>query len=373
MSQHRISVCPVVPGRNDATSWYRGLGPLFTLNSQVDWLDIIFMRDFDWTAMKLVDVMFLQRAASADELQIAKLCRTHGKMLWVDYDDDLTAVPMENVTCYGMYMNEAVQTSIRSIIRLANVVSVTTPYLRDRLANEAGVDPAKFIIIPNAIDDALPDAGHGQPRKQDEKKPRLLFWRGSPTHQRDLLEEAEALNSLSELVAGKPAEEWRMSFMGYSPWHVAEYWDKRRKEAPVGKDAPKLNSPVMYTNTGIAEYMQIIKQERIRVMLFPLCDNHLNRAKSNNAWIEACYAGALTVAPDWEEWRKPGVITYGPNGKAKTFREAAEMAFHMTDAEAQREAYRGWKHVYDNLRLSRVNRLRADLLKSLQDGGRYRI
>jgi len=374
MSQHRISVCPVVPGRNDATSWYRGLGPLFTLNSQVDWLDIVFMRDFDWTAMKLIDVLFMQRPASTDEQTIAKLARQHGRALWVDYDDDLTAVPMENFSCYGLYMNDAVQGAIRNIIRLASVVSVTTPYLRDRLANEAGVDPRKFIVIPNAIDDTLPDANARTVRVQDEKKPRLLFWRGSVTHHRDLFEEHAALIAASERLADKP--DWKMAFMGYSPWHIAEHWNKRRVEhVPASADAPKLNGPIMYKDTGIAEFYQVIKQERIRAFLFPLHDNHLNRAKSNNAWIEAAYAGAVTIAPNWPEWQKPGVITYGPGPTAHwpTFQKAVGEVMEVTDQQASAWAYAGWAYVYDHLRLSRVNKLRADLLKNLQDGGRFRL
>lgn len=386
MSQHRIRVCPVVPARNDATSFYRGMGPLFSLQGQVDWLDIVFMQHYDWSAMKLLDVMFMHRPATQEEAKLALMARQNGKALWVDYDDDLTAIPMENLSCYSVYMTASVQKSIRDIIRIANVVSVSTPQLKLRLAQQAQVDPAKIVIIPNAIDD-ITLSGAAEKRLPDldsqrASKPRLMFWRGTMTHHRDLLDQDEALQTIGEAIAGQPKTEWQMAFMGYSPWNVAEYWDARCRKIAEASDKLKakeailsLNKPVFYEASDVVSYFQTLREQRIRVMMVPLTDNLLNRSKSNNAWIEACYAGALTVAPDWPEWRRPGVINYStsPDDRGKTFIAALTQAYRMSDADAAREAAKGWACVHDSLRLSRVNRQRAQILQRLADVERYRI
>ena len=57
----------------------------------------------------------------------------------------------------------------------------------------------------------------------------------------------------------------------------------------------------------------------------PLKDNLFNHAKSNLAWIEATCAGAMTLAPDWPEWRRPGVSNYeSPLNFKKLLRERLE-------------------------------------------------
>ena len=74
--------------------------------------------------------------------------------------------------------------------------------------------------------------------------------------------------------------------------------------------------------------------------VFPLVDTPFNRAKSNIAYLEAIMCGAIIVAPDWQEWRHPGVINYTDDFKEK-------VGYMVTMEEGER--VKTWQAGYENI------------------------
>ena len=101
-----------------------------------------------------------------------------------------------------------------------------------------------------------------------------------------------------------------------------------------------------------------------KVFLFPLVDCFFNRAKSNICMIEALHAGALCVAPDLPEWRKPGVITYEP-GNSLSFLESAIEASEMTEPQFSSEVDLAFNEMRKSYDIEAVNQIRIAILSSM--------
>jgi len=103
------------------------------------------------------------------------------------------------------------------------------------------------------------------------------------------------------------------------------------------------------------------------VSVVPLEDTAFNRAKSNLAWIEATCAGALTLAPMWPDWLKPGVFTYdGLKGGLKPFDSALRVILSkFEDAEFQARVQASRDYIRENLLLDTVNARRWEIVNRL--------
>ena len=97
--------------------------------------------------------------------------------------------------------------------------------------------------------------------------------------------------------------------------------------------------------------------------MVPLADHPFNRSKSNIAYLEAIYSGAICVAPDWDEWRHPGVLTY--TGK-ESFQAQLQRAITMPADELDAEWRRGRDYVETALTIDVVNNVRSAVLDRLE-------
>ena len=91
----------------------------------------------------------------------------------------------------------------------------------------------------------------------------------------------------------------------------------------------------------------------------PLHDNPFNRAKSNIAWIEGSYAGAVCVVPAW--WNVPGALSYtdGPS-----YYEAIKSVI-KGEVDKKKLNAEAWEFIMDTLPLSKVNVERLQIINSL--------
>jgi hypothetical protein len=96
-------------------------------------------------------------------------------------------------------------------------------------------------------------------------------------------------------------------------------------------------------------------------MQVPLADSIFNRCKSNIAWIEGSFAGAVCLVPDWEEWQMPGTVRYSNPA------EYGEKMKLLLNNNFNYRKYNdlSWEYIMDNLTLSRVNGQRIEILKGL--------
>ena len=65
------------------------------------------------------------------------------------------------------------------------------------------------------------------------------------------------------------------------------------------------------------DYMVSLRNNSPALIVKPLIDIPHNRAKSNCTWLEATYAGAACLAPDWEEWQEDGIEHYSDPADCK--------------------------------------------------------
>lgn len=331
MTQKKIRVYGKIPNTIDGTSFYRAMGVFPDLIDKLPHMEFIVNPQLiDWAMLGFADLMFLQRPYMDDHLQIVEMCRSNCVPVWVDYDDDLFRVPMSNPT-FKQYSDKKIQENVAKIIAKADVVTVTTKFLKDHLS-PLNKD---IRIIPNALNDRKLNR---RPALEPYTK-KLINWRGSPTHQRDI---AGVTTEIARLAHEHP--DWTWNFIGESFWGLIEQMPKR--------------NCVVTPPVDLTEYFHLIGTLQPAIQIVPLAENDFNRSKSNIGWIEGCYSGAVTVAPDWEEWKWPGIVNY--KSRQEFYQKMKNL---MTQPERLKPiALKGWKAIEENFLLSKINEKRVDLI-----------
>lgn len=323
-----MKILVVCPNPNDATSYYRAAGPLLELTRTHD-VELLFDEAGEWPTLRMVDVAFFQRPHVGTHLELLKKCKDHKIPVWTDYDDLLTAVPDSNPT-HKHFWNPEFQKVIWAFIEHSDIITAPTELLANILKDSGA---KKTQVIPNAWDDIM------YPTKQNSLQHSFVAWRGSQTHDEDLHGVLKELKQLD--LELKP--QWAL--------FGDPYWLAKRQ----------LTEPVLLPWKDLKHYFTMLERIRAKVQIVPLASHAFNHCKSNIAWIEASRVGSVTVAPDWAEWRRPGILNYR---SGEQFVELVKKAY--TDFEFMREQNRlSWEYIEANLRLSKVNQMRYDLLEGL--------
>jgi len=332
-----VAIGVVCGSPTDSTSLYRGWGPFGALRKWASDIELLELESISWFSLKRVDVLFLQRPFKPEHVQMAKTVVLNKKPLWLDYDDDLTCVPVSN-PAYRLYGNAGVQEAIKQMLNMASIITVSTEALKKKYAT---LTPRPIVVIPNAFDD------HLLPMRENtlENVGGQVFWRGSPTHMDDLYDVKEQFEEIFNAVTG-----WSFVFLGFCPGFMIDIIEKSGNKL---EHEPACDPMV---------YFYKLKTSKPRIMLVPLKDCEFNRSKSNCAWLETAWAGGITVAPNWSEWKMPGVINYD---SAKDFGKVVLDAMKLTDDQVIEKSNNSWKHVMSNYRLSIVNRKRKEVIQGL--------
>ncbi len=347
------NVFVMCPNPTDATSLYRGLGPLQALRRRMGGeINLIVAPEINWATLKGSDALFLQRPALDHHLTIVNMAVASRKPVWVDFDDDLFRVPRSNAAAR---IYDKLHSNMVAIVAKADVVTVSTEALAETLRailarvaegkqTETGIktDPAKVVVVPNAFDDEILDLPAEYPRPNS-----LVTWRGSATHDKDL---ALVTDQIAAVIGANLS--WTYQFVGEPFWWTMERLDLIPGLKPQSITHVEPLDPIAYFG--------FLKAVKPALFIVPLEDIPFNCAKSNIAWIEATYAGAVAIAPDWPEWRKPGVINYKtPEDFGRLFNQALKGG--VFDLRARWTESRD--HIKENLLLSTVNRTRETALR----------
>lgn len=325
-----LALCPVP---NDGTSWYRGIGPLSRMkrNGDIDFMEAGEGHEIDWDTLLHFDVLFLQRPFNSFHKQTAIDAITMGLKIWVDFDDLLINIPVENPV-HKLYIDSKAEDNIRKILSSPDIlVTCSTSYLASQYQPMCA---SKIEVINNALDFDL--LGKCSPYKGSGS---TVTWRGGDSHMRDML---EYKTEIADVMRGNMDTVYE--FMGYNPWFITE------------GSSNALHSE----GVRLMSYFQSL-QGRIRKAFYVcLSDSHFNRSKSNIAWLEATWAGAATIAPNWEEWNKPGVITYSNKYEFKNSLDyISKNDFLYLSWEQSRN------YIEQNCSLIKANEKRIKLLKNL--------
>ena len=329
-----MKILIVTPVTTDSCSFYRsgGIAPDLREKLNRNFPTDIYVTSWDkekfvWQNLIEYNLIMFQRPYTDMSLQMGLYVKNLGIPLWVDFDDYLLDIPLGNPAYETI---GKVRENIKKITAIADVVSVTTDLLRDQLQPYQ----KNIHVIPNAFNDYI-----FKKRKNQEERQKMILWRGGDSHLPDLMMFAEPIMRVM-----KNYSDWNFTFMGLLPWFMD--YQANMFHMPA-------QDPIFYFNT--------ITTIGSPVFHVPLIDNLFNRCKSNIAFIEAAYSGSACIAPDWDEWKRPGVLNYTDEIGYYAWLENVIKG----EVDIRQEADLAWEYVTDQLMLSKVNELRVDLVKSL--------
>lgn len=302
MAYKRVLV--ISPYFRDPNSLWRCMGPWNYLDKHYrDELQIHPHLRSDgcaWDDIDRFDLIFLHRPCRPDDLTVMKLAKVRRIPVWIDYDDWLFGLPAWNPH-QKFYSSVQTQTIMAHCIATADCVSVTTDALYQLFKT---INP-NTVIVPNAYNVKMEEHYRRAPLPP---RNHTIFWRGSDTHDADLLSIKEGLQNL-------PAP---IGFLGRPSWLVLSGMKEGSFSLLQSQDPTLFN-----------RYVYDLKPKAVVV---PLVDCFFNRCKSNIAYIEALHAGAICVAPEMPEWRREGVVTYKPHD-SQDFLKAVTQVMDLSQEE----------------------------------------
>jgi hypothetical protein len=326
------------PTKHDSTSFYRSWGVLHNLNRlmgrNLQLIDFSQQRGWTWADLGEIDILFLQRPYAPEMLKLAQYVKNLGIKVWVDYDDNLFQLPNENRSFFNFTAN--VKQLMLKTLQEADVISVSTQALHTFFDKQLGLK--NIYVVPNALNDDLftrtPSFNEGS---------NVVAWRGSETHVADIVYFSP------EMLQAIEATSYKWVFMGFNPFTITN----------MVADPEKI---AVHEPQDVLIYHQQLVNLKPKFMHVPLVENPLNLCKSNIAWIEATYAGAVTIGPAWPEWNRPGLYQYQAQDDYGSWLQTP-----VSDDVLRESWQQSWDYIRQNLLLSHVNQLRAQIIHNLLD------
>jgi hypothetical protein len=330
-----MKILLISPYSRDANSFWRCMGPMnYLAKSSCGSITVETPppgTQLAWDVITRYDLIFMHRPCRRDDLIVMQIAKNANIPVWADYDDWLFHLPEWNPH-KGAYNNPNMQSLIAHLTATADVISVTTGALQKALSKIND----NVIIVPNAYPSVM------LPWRANEPGPRKItyVWRGTATHDGDLLSVKEGLKSLHDTL----------HVCGDLPYAIKSEMDESQYKLIPHQD--------------VLIYWQSIYQMAPKFMVFPLHDCFFNRCKSNIAWIEATHAGALTIAPDLPEWRQPGVISFKP-GDNDSFMNAIQIANDLKEDDRKDHVAKAFTYIKETYDITVINEIRRKLCSAL--------
>lgn len=321
----------LIPNPSDATALYRSTGVLSKLKHHID-CNFSFDNNVSWSTLAWNDILFCQRPWGKPFYSACMIAKNNNMPIWMDFDDYLLDVPEWN-PAYKFFNSTQDKDLFKEMLNMSDAITVTTEHLKQKFLK---FNPNVF-IIPNAHNDYLFKFDYNF---STHKK---IIWRGSNTHLEDFRTIVEMLRNLQS----NELNDWQLNVIGDDPLKF--------KSIIKFKHYPPVD-PI--------EYFIFIKELNPSIQLVPLVVNDFNKSKSNIAWIEGIYSGAVSIAPkDMVEFNRPGVFLYDDlNDFENILRESVK-----NPQELKQFYDAGFEFVKDKLLLSKVNELRKTLIERLMD------
>ncbi len=299
-------------------SFYRAEQPLQRLGIKYDFL----YNNFETKDLVNYEAVLITQAYADQHLYIAEKCMEYGVKLWLDYDDLLLDVSPWHSTTYHIFSKPEIAVNIKKLMAMASFITFSTPFLQQYF------NVNNSYVLPNAFDFTL-DKKLGNSKE--------VMHRGSDSHNLDLWTFRDPILKALSNSTYKP------HFVGINPIYLNMelngYWTM-----PMPRD--------IYFNW-------LYNSCNSRIQIVPLKDSAFNRSKSNCAWLEGTYAGCVVLAPNWEEWRRPGIINYN---NANDFAEKLKgMMSGRIDLEAKLEKSR--EYILQNISVDKVNEIRNEIIE----------
>jgi hypothetical protein len=306
--------------------FYRGLGVLSRLRKcRVTKLSLESLLIFEH-----YDIIFLSSPIHSTNLNVIQYAKDQGIPIWTDYDDYIPDVQTDNAA-YDFGSQPGNINTMFACVRESAVVTVTTEFLRQKLLKHN----KNVIVLPNAFNDYCFRLEYNLGKNE------VVSWRGAiDGHGRDL---AHRLDDLIKLDNRFDDNGWTFSFNSRNPWYVTDHLRNwlRQPELPF------------------FQFMHNFKQLNPAVFIYPLYDCEFNRSKSHLAWLDATYAGAACVMPNYETYAGYPVLKY----KDSLFEETMSL---IEDPKKRKDLYeRSMNMIGEQFCLTTVNKQRQAIAESI--------
>ena len=323
---HRVGAVISIP--QGACSYYRSIGAF----SKIKDITFELLEKGNWVNYSSIDILYLERPVLPSFIEGMKMAKNFNIPVWIDFDDDLFNVPKYN-PAHSFYSKQETLDCIITACRMADVITVTSV----KLQKVYGKYNKNVVIIPNAWNDInFPFDMNALSNKK------IINWRGSATHRNDLLEYKDSI-----LKSVNTKKDWQWSWIGKEHWMISDFIEDKQK--------------ITLDEMDIIQFFNVMKQLNPSIHMVPLKINEFNEAKSNIAWLEATYAGAVTIAPPMEQWDRPGVIRY------QDMDHIYDEIIDTMNNDKKRKAM--WKDsiefIDSELTLSKINKKRSEIIESL--------
>ena len=327
-----LTVCPNPP---DAASFYRGYGPLNDLmkNHGDVFIENGEGKVFDWSNMSRYNILFLQRPFLEQHAAMAEFAKRFNIKVWLDHDDNVLDVPKDN-PANKHYDKEKVRANIKLCLQYADLITVSTPFLKQLFEGYGGNN---IHVVPNALNTDF-FGNMNQPKLNN-----IVLWRGSNTHFMDYKTVADTIN--------------KMAFRGHNLYIIGGECKDKHNDVRNLIRREYMHQPAI----DVIKYHRLIRDLRPRFIFVPLVINDFNRGKSNIAWMEAAWAGGATLATYMDEWIRPGITNYYDT---EDFKEKFELLL-TNDEYLIEKVKESQRHIKKHLTLNKTNRLRYKLLRSI--------
>lgn len=332
-----MKIAFITPDLADPLSFYRGAGPLCNLVKNYKDFDFTHIpNDITWASIKKFDAILLQRPCKPEYLQVCDLAEKWGIPIIGDFDDWLYELPQSN-PAYLAFKKQ--QKTFVQILNSLNSIIVATEKLKE-LIKPLLLDQNKPIhVVPNAYDVNLFKKYRHVKNVKEKKK--IFAWRGGNSHLGDLNSVKQDYHNLF-----KSYLDWQFIFIAQPPWIL---------------DVTKFSNVQMADPLPVIEYFRAIHNTGISILAHPLEENEFNKAKSMCSWLEATHARAAFIGPDFEEFKRDGILNYGKN---LSFFEAASKV--LNDPTYMNELYyKSEMYIMKHLTLDIVNELRVKAFREL--------
>jgi len=330
-----MNILTYAPAIADGTSVYRlaGVIPYLEIeHGDINIKDISNYKYLDWYNFVGYDIALFQRPCNPSHFAAIKIAKNMGLKIIVDYDDDLFNIPQEN----PVYLSfEGLKETMQSICTIADLVWVST----DSIKNTVSKWNNNVVVIPNAHNDYVLPINK---KKEFNLKTKKVAYRGGVTHEVDVYSKVD---EWSDIINNN--KDFDFYFLG-GRFVYLESLCGDNYNAMVGMH--------------IIDYFKYFSEINPNIFIYTLQENTFNKGKSNISWIEATYAGAVVIAPEYlPEFVKSGAINY---------KDSMSKIFY-----AIKDDYRSlkiindlsWDYIKKNLLLSQVNNQRYQSLLDLKN------
>jgi processive 1,2-diacylglycerol beta-glucosyltransferase len=211
--------------------------------------------------------------------------KLYGYKLVVDTDDNFDKTPLYNQSFSDYHSSAGVARICRAELREADLVTVSTPPLKEFAEQYAG----RVVVMPNCVDTSLYEKVRSREKEPRHRGDLRIYWGGGGGHYDDLL---KVRDPLLRIFAERPNV--KLIFSNILPdWAV---------------DLPS-NRVFFIRFAHMNAYCRILRWLCADVALAPLVDNEFNRCKSNIKYLDYGMAEIPGVYSDVEPYScvQPGI------------------------------------------------------------------